>query len=873
MIKNMLIFLTACLLAQPHTEKAVHFETLAPSGVRVILCERPAGETFAIAAGFRIGSAFDGAATSGYAHLIEHHLLFRGTELSDENALLARWRRLGGDFNGRTYPDYTLFTVRFNEQGLYAALELLREMLLHPVFPHDALARERKVLCAEMRARKNRPFQMLHNLTMQALYGDHNYSLPLGGDPLVIEAVSADALYARYDSEYTPGRLTLAIVGPIKDKEKLAAFLRETFGSYQAQTTMPPAGRPVPVPKRGTRKIATTTGRRAHVCFGFSGPPAMDKDWLPFVVMARALCGGERSVLQNRLIFQDGIATRVDLDIEPRAEGGYALCRIQLDPDVPQNLARCEREFRKILDGLGEWAMAGTDIDRAKNQIALSYGFKTESFEALAAQLVGWDILGKWQLPLTITEQLAKLPSETFQRIGSTYFSRDRCVMAAVVPDAWPASAYRQETSRLVKDRIRMTGDAPFPLVSISLPDTQKFSFALCVKGGLLHDRLNEEGLSALVARAILRGGKGETSETFQDRLLRYGVQTEAGTTRDYSYLRFSAPEGYFEDALQRIARAVIQPAFHPAELEEVRRKLVAEAEAFPSLMQVAERLLWARAFAKKKYGVFPPGRKSFFKNNTWNLPYKVNRYWETWWRPDNFTVSVCGPMKADQMAKIVLQAFSPLTKINRPVFNPAATLVAPAEKPGIIVSDWQDQGETGQTFLLHGWFSRESNVENLVAFLLIREILAGAPGTRLWKLRQSDGLLYHLTAKVVVTREVLCFELAMLLSVDDVNRVRMKIFNELHDLSTRVIAQDELDLAVKAVQRANSERNNLGATLVTQEAWYLFADWTTEEFSQCLSRMTPMDLQAVIRRYFEKNRVWTVGIGPESALSEKLTK
>jgi len=100
----MVVLALAALLAQV-PPSAPQLEVLKPSGVRVLVVPRPASSTVAIAAGFRVGSALDGAATAGAAHLLEHAILFRGTEFSSGEELISKWRELGGRFNGNTFPD------------------------------------------------------------------------------------------------------------------------------------------------------------------------------------------------------------------------------------------------------------------------------------------------------------------------------------------------------------------------------------------------------------------------------------------------------------------------------------------------------------------------------------------------------------------------------------------------------------------------------------------------------------------------------------------------------------------------------------------------------------------------------------------------
>ncbi len=868
---NLLTLFLLPLCAEPVEQDLIRVIDLKPSGIRVLLCPLPRHDTYALAGAYRIGNAFDGAATSGYAHILEHHLIYRGSEFSSEDVLHNRWRILGGRRNGWTYPDYTLFSVYTGEKDLYQTLEMFREMLFHPVFSPVDLDRSRDILCHELDTRALQPDLEIYSLATEFLYGEHNYGLPTAGSKRVINQVSSGLLYERFDDEYSPARFTMAVAGTMENLEKLEDILQETFGTYRPGTVSPVELDPVSLLEKSTRKVAISRSRSAQLCFSFVGPPSNDKDWLPFVVMAHVLCGGDNSLLQKRLVYQDGIATRVDLTVEPRKMGGFAMFRIQLAPDRPEHMKRCEREVHKLLKRTVERPLDREEVNRVKNRLSLDYERCLEDSHSLVSELVKWDVLGKWSFPFNVISDLRALPLDNIKRIGTRFFQENRSSVVAVVPGTWPASARTDEKEELFFEKIKIEEETAFPLVSVCLPRSTKYYCAVNVKGGLAADKAGEKGLGGLVARAILRGAEGETGEVFLNRLTRYGVQLEAGTAQDYTYIRFSAQAEYFEDALERISRAIVEPSFNRFELEEVRRKLIAETEVFPSIMETAEKILWKRTFTGNEYDVFPPGKKESLKMLYRNLQGRVRDYWKTHWRPAGLSVAVAGPKKADQLAKHVFRALSSLSPAEAGAGG-APPLVLPEEESKIIVMNWSPDNGGTNSFLMHGWFVAESNEDNLATLLLLRELLAGGPGTRLWPLRQTEGLLYDLNAKVKVTRHVLGLELWFVLSAGSTRKVRDRLFRELEDLSDELVDEEQLEFARRGVMREQRRNNEQGLTLVKQHAWYLLAGWDEKAFLESVQGMTPRKFREQVRRFIRKENAWTVAIGPEALLKAQLS-
>ncbi len=855
---GMVSLLFAALVAQGTVEEPF-VRTLSPSGVKIVLCSRPEASTVAIGAGFRVGSAADGAATCGCAHLLEHVMLTRGTELSSYGELVGRWRALGAEPHGLTFPDYTFFSVSVSPDALARALELLRETILHPAFSASDVATEREALIAELGPYEHDPFVQAYRLAAAAVYGQHNYALPAYGYPRVLRELSTSTLFSRFDEEYSPGRLTITVVGPIT-VDVLEAVLEETFGHYRPGKTAAPDLEELPPLEVGGRLVEKSPARRAQLIFAFRGPPSGGKDWLPFVVMARVLSGGEGSRLWERLVYQDGIAKNVQLLVEPRVAGGFAFSRIILEPEA---IDRCEREVGRVLARMVERPLNPSLVERAMNRVRLDFAQRTESPRALARELVAWDMLGSWNVPLIVGESLARVTTEQLRRIGQLYFASTRARVVAVVPGDYPYAVNDTEVGAVR----RRVVEHPFPLVAQSLPNTKVFSFALAVRGGLAGDRVGQEGLGGLVARAILRGGEGEN---LMDKLLRWGVEAQAGTQRDYTYIMFSAPEGDFEDALHAVSREVRNPRFRfettVEGLERTRQEILAETATFPSIAEAAERRLWNRAFAGTPYAVFPPGTSESMEALRVRLKAKATAYWELRWSPENFFVAVSGPRPADELVQLVRRAFDPLGEFSaRPPLPVDFHL--PAVKPETVLIDQP----LSQAYLLHAWFAPKSTLDNLVTLLVLREIVVGGRGTRLWRLRQEEGLLYYLTGKVVVTQKVLGFQLAMILPLDKIRAAEEVVRAELDGLTDKPIDAVGLDLARRALKQQGEDRRERGLALVEEEVWFLLAGWSRKDFLKLLDDETPETFQAKAEQFFKKSNMWTVGVGPLDDLRSQL--
>ena len=144
---------------------------------------------------------------------------------------------------------------------------------------------------------------------------------------------------------------------------------------------------------------------------------------------------------------------------------------------------------------------------------------------------------------------------------------------------------------------------------------------------------------------------------------------------------------------------------------------------------------------------------------------------------------------------------------------------------------------------------------------------MAGGPGSRLWRLRQDEGLVYHLQGKVVVARQVLSLQIAMVLPIENIRVARNLLLQELR----RQVDDAELALARKAIERDAEERRERGLTLVDEEAWFLLAGWDRDAYQSSLKAMGPATFRAKISQHCADNRLWTVAVGRREAVTIEL--
>lgn len=215
------------------------FGTL-PNGMRYIIRQNATPEGTALVR-MRIGSGSLSETDSerGLAHFIEH-MAFNGTTNVPEGEMVKLLEReglaFGADTNASTGFDETIYKLnlpRNDETLLDTALMLMRETASELTIDPDAVDRERGIVLAERRDRRNfaqaNTEDQFEFTTPGARYTQR---LPIG-TPEVLENASAADLRGFYEREYVPANTVLVVVGDF-DPTLVEMKIRERFADWQA---------------------------------------------------------------------------------------------------------------------------------------------------------------------------------------------------------------------------------------------------------------------------------------------------------------------------------------------------------------------------------------------------------------------------------------------------------------------------------------------------------------------------------------------------------------------------------------------------------------------------------------------------------------
>src|ERR671937_4913 len=237
-----------------------------PNGLRVLIGEMPETRSVSIAVYVGIGSRIETKVDAGTSHFLEH-MVFKGSAKRPTAADISQViESKGGVVNASTDKEVTVFWSRVPARHYLVALDVIADLIRAPMLRPADVDSERNVIVEELRMYRDQPQDRVHTLVDELLYPRHPLGWEVAGREQVVLAMTADDLRAFMRRSYAPSRTVVALAGPIRADEALAA-VEESLGGLDPIELGPlqPATRAGKLRTRSLGKRAEQT----NLCVGW----------------------------------------------------------------------------------------------------------------------------------------------------------------------------------------------------------------------------------------------------------------------------------------------------------------------------------------------------------------------------------------------------------------------------------------------------------------------------------------------------------------------------------------------------------------------------------------------------------------------------
>jgi predicted Zn-dependent peptidase len=408
----------------------MHEKTTLPNGARIITVQMPHVRSVSTALFFGVGSRYESPQEAGMSHFIEH-MLFKGSErYPTAQAISEAIEGIGGVFNGGTGKELTGYTTKVSSDHFVDALDVLIDMVRHPLFDPQEMEKERRVIIEELNMYKDSPQEWVQVLIDEALWP----GLPLGRDEAgtreTVESITRDQMRSYLAAHYLPNNLVVSVAGKISHQQVVDEVARH-LSDWQPSDVprWVPCLPPLNVPRVRLEHKRT---EQVNLCLAAPGISHGDPARYALAVLNGVLADGMSSRLFQEIRERQGLAYDVGSDIESYYETGALVIYAGVDPE------RTDATIRAILAELSrlrEELVPQGELRRIKEYTKGRMVLRLEETHQVASSLGGEELLRN-----QITEideaiaQVDAVTSEDVRQLAQRLFQEQNLRLAMVGP-------------------------------------------------------------------------------------------------------------------------------------------------------------------------------------------------------------------------------------------------------------------------------------------------------------------------------------------------------------------------------------------------------------------------------------------------------
>ena len=138
------------------------------------------------------GSRHEDPHVNGISHFVEH-MVFKGTSNRSAEDIARQVDSIGGNMDAFTGKETICFNVKVLDEHLPIAVDVLSDMVLHPVFDGKEIVRERGVILEEIKMDEDNPDYLVHEIFTQNFFKDHPLGKPILGTKETVRRFDQEA--------------------------------------------------------------------------------------------------------------------------------------------------------------------------------------------------------------------------------------------------------------------------------------------------------------------------------------------------------------------------------------------------------------------------------------------------------------------------------------------------------------------------------------------------------------------------------------------------------------------------------------------------------------------------------------------------------
>jgi zinc protease len=377
----------------------------------------------------KAGTLQDPPGKAGLANLTAV-LLLSGTKQRTATQIAQQLDFLGAKLGAQGGDDFATLSLTVLKKDLDAGLDLLQDVLLHPVYAPEEMRRKVAQIQASLKSEEDEPGVVAARTFNKDLFGDFPYGHPVRGTPKGLAAITRKDLVEFHRNYYRPENAILCLAGDL-DANEARQKVSQFFGPWKSAPV--PVAKLPPLPPLNEARVVVIDREvsQANIILGSMGIARSNPDFYAVQVMNYILGGGGfASRLLDNIRENRGLAYSVRSSFETGLEPGpFAVVLETKNASAGEAVNQVLAEMKRIRTE----PVTAQELQNAKSYLIGSFPRKMDSLGKRAGlmsyvQFYGLGLDYPWRYP----QLIQNLTPADIHRVAEKYLHPDKYLLVVV---------------------------------------------------------------------------------------------------------------------------------------------------------------------------------------------------------------------------------------------------------------------------------------------------------------------------------------------------------------------------------------------------------------------------------------------------------
>jgi predicted Zn-dependent peptidase len=393
-------------------------KTLLPNGLLVLTESMPHLRSVSMGAWIGTGSRDEAPEVNGVSHFVEH-MVFKGTTSRSAQQIAREVDTIGGNLDAFTGKEMVCFNIKVLDENVAPALDVLSDLVLHPTFTPEELAREQGVILEEIKMDEDNPDYLVHEIFTQNFWKGDALGRPILGTEKTVSSFNQQIIFDFYNSRFTPRNMFFSAAGNL-EHDAFVAQVERQFGSLAADGADPAIKPEAPIATPHITLKRKKSLEQVQFCLGVPAPPVNDPSRYGVYLLNTMLGGGMSSRLFQTIREDQGLAYSIYSEMNPFRDTGSLCVYAGTSVDKTEKVLRLTLEE---LRRLKEETVSEAELKRAKDQLKSNMVIGLESSGSRMSNLARQQMyFGRFFGVDEIIEEIEAVSSADVQKLAQQLF-------------------------------------------------------------------------------------------------------------------------------------------------------------------------------------------------------------------------------------------------------------------------------------------------------------------------------------------------------------------------------------------------------------------------------------------------------------------